>query len=108
MTKKELKKELRNIKKLYLVGITQGTNPHWDKGIWRTFRVYYIKKNELRQVFINSEEKDKPAYWNDKKKVFECDALGTDRTFEIVYNLGRWLFDDGYKFKKEFLSWRGW
>jgi len=27
-----------------------------------------------------------------------------DRPFMVVYSLGRWLFDDGYKFKCEFLS----
>lgn len=104
MTKEELKKELEGINKLYVVGIKRGSNPKWDKGIWQTFRIFYFKDNEIKEIVINENEKDKPTCWNEKKKIFESRVLGSDRVFEIIYELGRWLFNDGYKFKGIFLS----
>jgi hypothetical protein len=105
MTREELKKELKNIKTIYCVGITRGTNPNWDKGIWRTFRLYYIKDGELRQIFPTGEEAEKLKTWKAKKGVFESRVLGMDRCFNILMDLTAWLGFDDYKFKEEFLSW---
>ena len=113
MKKEELKEELKDVKTLYVVGIKRGTNPHWDRGIWRKFRVYYIKDGELKQLWIDKDEKNIPAYWVPLHKTksgnwvggyFECAGLGSDRVFEIVYSIGVWLYGDGYKFKAKFLS----
>lgn len=104
MNKRELQEELKDIKTLYIVGITKGTNPRWDRGIWRTFRVYYLKDGELRNIFINSEKDDYPSCWNPKKGLFESRVLGMDRVLDIVSSLGEWLFNDPYRFKGVFLS----
>ena len=104
MTKEEYQKELKNIRNLYIVGIKKGTNPLWDKGVWRKYRVFYLKKNTLN-LFYPECKKDCPLYWDPKAGIFNCRALGTSRVFEIVYNIGRWLYQDGYRFKDNFLSW---
>ena len=88
-----------------MVGITRGTNPKWDKGIWRTFHLYYIKDNTLKQIFIdNGLQWSGVLNWNERKRCFESKVLGMDRTFEIVYNLSDWLYKDGYKLKAERLQ----
>lgn len=104
--KKDLQKQLENVSTIYVVGITRGTNPHWDKGIWRTFDLYYIRNNQLERIFIPDEIADEVGNWKKNKNLFESRALGLDRTFEIVYNLSSYLFDDGYKLKARFLSGR--
>jgi hypothetical protein len=111
--KEELKEELKDTKVIYVVGIAKGTNPAWDRGIWRKFRLYYVKDGELREIWFSAEEKDTPPLWVPIRKTksgkwkggyFESKVLGMDRAFEIIYQLGRWLFDDGYRFQYKFLS----
>jgi len=111
MRKEELQKELKDVDTIYVVGTHISTNANWDKGIWDRFSLYYIKDNKLKKIFIEGD--DIPAYWEPLRKnkkgywiggYFKCKALGTDRVFEIVYSLGRWLFNDGYKFNYVFLS----
>jgi len=110
MDKKELKKELKNVDTIYVVGIAKGTNPRWDKGIWRKFKLFYIKDGILISIY---PEKEFPPNWvvphqtksgNWIGGYFESKTLNMDRVFEIVYNFGKWLFGDGYKFKSIFLS----
>ncbi len=103
MKREELKKELKDVKILYVVGRKKGTNPNWDRGIWREFNIYYIKDGELKRIYFDENE-ECPVYWKKKKGCFICRALGTDRVFEIVYDLGFWLFGDGYHFKDVFLN----
>lgn len=101
---------LKDVKKLYVAGVKRGTNPNWDRGIWRLFNVYFINKdNELERVWFGND-KDVPSCWSQSKNenlkwYFKENVLGSDRVFEIVYSLGIFLFNDGYKFKEEFLSW---
>ncbi|MCD6406688.1 hypothetical protein J7L81_02295, partial [Candidatus Aerophobetes bacterium] len=104
------KKELENVDKIYVVGIAKGTNPHWDRGIWRKFKLYYIKDGELKPIFIEGE--DYPTYWIPLHKTksgkwkggyFECNALGLSRVDEIVYRLSLWLYGKD-KFKAIFLN----
>jgi hypothetical protein len=113
MMKDELKQELKDVKTIYVVGIAKGTNPQWDRGIWRRFRLYYVKDGELREIWFGAEEKDTPPLWVPLRKTksgewkggyFESKVLGMDRAFEIVYQFGKWLFDDGYRFQYKFLS----
>jgi hypothetical protein len=115
VTKEELKQELKDVKTIYVVGIARGTNPAWDRGIWRRFRLYYVKDGELKEIWFGAEEEDTPPFWVPIKKTkggwkggyFETSILGMDRAFAIVYHLGRWLFGDGYKFRFKFLSYEG-
>ena len=104
-------RELEGVDTIYVVGIKRGTNPRWDKGIWRKFRLYYIKDGELREIWIEGD--DAPSYWVPRHKTrsgrwvggyFECGALGMDRTWAIVYELSRWLYGDSYRFRRVFLS----
>jgi hypothetical protein len=104
MKKEDLKRELENVSAIYAVGITKGTNPNWDKGIWRTFRLFYIKDGILNSIIIDEEDAKNCPYWNARKKVFESRVLGSNRVFGIVYGLSNWLFGDGYKLKEQFLS----
>jgi len=101
---------LKEVDKIYVVGIDQGKGS-WDRGIWRKFRLYYIKNGDLVQITIEGD--DHPTYWVPRHMTksgkyigayFENAGLGSDRVFEIVYSLGQWLYYDGYKFKAEFLS----
>jgi len=107
MTKEELRKELENVGTLYVVGIGKDKN-----GIWNRLRVYYIKDGELRQIYFSPDDKDVPPHWKPRKRTkngwtggyFYSNVIGSDRVFEIVYGIGMWLFNDGYKFKDVFLS----
>lgn len=110
-SKKYWQNELKDVDTIYVVGIKRGTNAYYDRGIWRKFRLYYIKNGELREIWI--EDDDHPPEWIPRHKTrsckwvggyFESRVLGMDRTFQIVYSLGRWLYGDGYKFKVRFLS----
>jgi len=112
MTKEELIEELKEVKKLYVVGIYISTS-NWDRGLWKRFSIYYVKDNNLKRLVIDDDEKDLPTYYVPFHKTkggnriggyFENDALGSDRVFDIVYSLGKWLFNDGYKFNHEFIS----
>lgn len=101
MTKEDIIKELENVSTIYVVGITKGTNPNWDKGIWRTFRLFYTdKNNNMVRIDGNSDIPN----WNYKKNLFESKALGMDRMFEITYNLSHYLYGNGDKLKHQFLS----
>ena len=101
-------KDLPHIK-LYVVGIDKGKGS-WDRGIWRKFSIYYMKRygnhHELTRIWLGYADcphwvKPKPEF---KGGYFEDRVLGMDRVFDIVYNLGIWLFNDGYYFDSEFLS----
>lgn len=113
MTKEELKRELEDVTTLYVVGIHISQNRHWDYGLWRRFSVYYLKDGELKKIWIDPEETDIPCYWVPLHQTksgswiggyFETNVIGSDRVFEIVYDIGQWLFGDGYRFKYNFLS----
>ena len=100
MEKKDLIKQLENVSTIYVVGITKGTNPNWDKGIWRTFRLFYVRNNQLNQILIEEIDAANCPNWNKRKHLFESRVLGMDRTFEIVYNLSCWLFGIDMAVKK--------
>jgi len=111
LDKKYWRKELRHTDTIYVVGIKRGTNPNWDRGIWRKFRVYYVKDGELGEIFIQGD--DYPTVWIPRHKTrsgrwrggyFEVSSLGENRVFRIAYELGRWLYGDGYRFRAVFLS----
>ena len=114
MQKEEPKKELEKANyQVYVVGIAQGTNPNWDKGLWRKFSIFYISDGELKKIWFNDRDKEVPPHWVRLHKTksgnwvggyFESRALGMDRVFEIVYSLSQWLFGDGYKLKGTFLN----
>jgi hypothetical protein len=98
MTKKELQEILKDVKEIYAVG-----NDRWNR-----FKLYYIDGGKLYEIWIDYEEKDTPSYWVPMHKTrsgnwvggfFRSNVVGSDRVSEIVYHLGLWLFDDGYKFK---------
>ena len=105
------RKELEDVDTIYVVGVKRGTNPNWDRGIWRKFRAYYVKDGKLEEIWIEGE--DHPAVWIPRHKTksgrwvggyFEVSSLGENRVFRLVYELGRWLYGDGYRFKAKFLS----
>ncbi len=109
-------KALKDVTTIYVVGIKRGTNPNWDRGIWRKFRLFFLnQKGELEHIFFGEEKHpEAPPHWVPRHQTrsgnwvggyFETSTLGMDRTFEIVYGLGQWLYRDGYRFKAEFLSW---
>jgi len=109
----EAKQILSQVGKVYVVGLKRGTNPHWDKGIWRKFAVYVILDSELVRLNFDDCETP-PPHWvkthqtkggNWKGGYFETNALGMDRVFEVVYSLSLWALGDGYALKYEFLSW---
>jgi hypothetical protein len=98
MNKKELQEELREVKELYIVG----------NEAWNCFDVYYVKDGRLIKFWINSEEEDTPGLWikwHETRKgnmiggYFRNDVIGSDRTYEIGLSIGRWLFDEPYRFK---------
>ena len=111
-TREELAEELRDVATLYFVGIhyaRRGAALGWTR-----FRVYYVKDGRLKQLWFPSSAKEVPPHWVPPHKTrsgrwvggyFECKAVGMDRCFHIAYELGRWLYGDGYKFEAEFLSW---
>jgi hypothetical protein len=95
---------LKDIKKIYIAGCHKSTNIRWDAGMWNRFNCYFINKDlELERIFFG-QVKDVP-HWDNKKFNFRNSVIGSDRVFEIAYGLGMYLFNDGYKFKDEFLSW---
>ena len=80
------RRELEDVDTIYVVGIAKGTNPRWDKGIWRKFRLYYIKNCKLKQIYFEHDV-DMP-YWIPRHRTksgkyvggyFESNALGIDR-----------------------------
>ena len=104
--KEILKKELKGIKNIYVVGLNKSTNRNWDAGHWNNFQCYYIKNKELHRIWLYFADS---AHWINPKPdfkggYFHNSVLGSDRIFEIVYSLGYWLYDDGYHFKEHFLS----
>lgn len=104
--KAELKEKLKDIKNIYVVGLNKSSNSHWDRGLWNNFQCYYIKDNEPIRIWLYQADKShwikpKPDF---KGGYFHNSVLGMDRVFDIVYGLGYWLFDDGYRFKEHFLS----
>jgi len=111
MKKEELKRELENVKTIYVVGIAKETGA--NRGVWRKFRLYYIKDGKLEQVWIDPDESDTPPNWVPLHKTkrgdwkggyFESSALGVNRAFEVVYHLSHWLFGNGYRLEARFLS----
>lgn len=95
--KKYWKRELKDVDVLYVAGVKRGTTA-WDRGIWRKFRVYYIKNGVLKQIYIEGD--DHPACWVPLHQTpsgrwrggyFEAKVLGSDRVYEIAYSLQRWL-----------------
>lgn len=126
MNWRELREELREVSTIYVVGIyysRSGAVQGWTK-----FRLYYVKDGKLKEIYITPMKKedkisealdgnvptsDYPANWVPPHKTksgtwvggyFESRAIGVDRAFQIVYNLGLWLYGDGYRFKYVFLS----
>jgi len=108
MTKEELRKELEDVKTLYVVGIGKDKD-----GIWSRFRVYYVKDGELKQLYFSPDEKEYPPHWKPRKRTrddrwtggyFVSNVIGSDRVFEIVYGIGQWLYGDGNRFRSVFLS----
>jgi len=108
MRKDELREELKDVKVLYIVGIHYSRNYGWTR-----FRVWYAKDGELRQLCISPYEHDVPATWVPlgrtssgelKGGYFQSYAVGMDRVFEIVYDVGWWLYGNGYRFCGVFLN----
>jgi hypothetical protein len=106
MNKQELEKELRTIRTIYVVGISKDKD-----GIWCKFRLYYIKDNTFNEIYITGD--DTPLHWKAPHKTksgrwvsgyFESRTIGIDRAFEIVSELGAWLYDNPRKFNYVFLS----
>ena len=100
---------LKDVKTIYVVGVKKSTNRNWDAGHWNTFSMYFINKQNTLEIIWFGDDKDKPAHWKKTEKLdrmyhFKDRVLGMDRIFDIVYGLGMFLFNDGYKFKEEFLS----
>ena len=108
--REKLKGLLEDVDVIYVVGI------HRDRyGRWTRFRLYFInpETGRLEQIWFPADKGDTPPYWVPLHRTksgkwvggyFECSMWNADRPFVVVYSLGRWLFDDGYKFKCEFLS----
>jgi len=99
MKKQELQEVLKDVKKVYAIGLNDA---------WTRFKLYYIDGGELYEIWIDYDEKDTPPYWVKMHRTrsgrwvggfFKCTAIGTDRVSEIVYHLSYWLFGDGYKLK---------
>jgi len=99
MTKKELQEILQDKKEIYVIGLNDN---------WTRFKAYYVDGGQLYEIWIDYEEKDTPAYWIRMHKTrsgrwlggwFRCTVIGSDRVSEIVYRLGEWLYNDGYRFK---------
>ncbi len=106
MTKQELQEELAGVKNLYVAGAGM------SQGVWNRFNVHYIKNGELYKIYID-EPDEGIACWRERKLnkageykggYFYSNTIGEDRTFKIVYDLGLWLFQNGYYFKDRFLS----
>jgi len=98
MTKEQIKKELENVKELYVVG-----NEAWTK-----FDVYYVRDGRLVKLWIDSEEEDTPSLWVKRHVTkrgnwvggyFQNDVIGSNRTYEIGLSIARWLYNEPYKFK---------
>lgn len=114
MTKEEVKELIeKSNKTVYVVGLAQGTNPNWDKGIWRKFAIYVVVNNELMRLYFESKYPDAPPHWIPRHKTksgrwvggyFESNALGMDRVAEIVMSLSYWLYNDNYELDFKFLS----
>ncbi|MCI4408407.1 MAG: hypothetical protein JHC26_04900 [Thermofilum sp.] len=105
-SKEALRKELENVNTLYVVGLAKDKD-----GVWSKFRVYYIKDNAFNEVYITGN--DAPLHWKAPHKTkngswtggyFESRTIGTDRIFEIVSELGTWLYNNPRKFNYVFLS----
>jgi len=99
MTKKELQEILKDVKEIYAIGLNEN---------WTRFKLYYVDEGKLWEIWIDYEEKDVPMYWIRMHKTrsgrwiggfFKNTVIGSDRVSEIVYYLGLWLYNDGYKFK---------
>jgi len=111
ISEQELEKYIEQLKKdleeadyqIYIVGVKR------DKyKIWKYFRAYYIKNNKLEQIFfpqyICEKTQKCPHLWDENKGVFVVNGYGVDRTFLLAYELSKYLFNDGYKLKSQFLN----
>jgi len=106
MNKEELRKELENVQVLYVCGLAKDKD-----GIWSKFRLYYLKDNTLNEIYITGN--DTPLHWKAPYKAkdghwksghFESKTVGMDRVFEIISELGMWLYNNPRKFSYIFLS----
>ncbi len=106
MYKQELQKELMGVKNIYVAGAGM------SGGLWSKFNLHYIKNGEFYKIYIDGPYEGL-ACWRERKLnktgqykggYFYSKEIGTERTFKIVYDLGKWLFQDGYYFKAIFLS----
>lgn len=106
---------LKDVKVIYVAGVKKSTNRYWDAGHWNTFNVYFINSDsELELIWfagshMSAKDMSEVPHWKKTSKEnrsyhFTNRVLGMDRIFDIVYSLGMYLFNDGYKFKEEFLS----
>lgn len=101
--KKEYQEALKDVKTIYVAGVHKSTNRYWDAGHWNQFNCYFINKSgELERIFFG--QSNQAPHWDNKKMVFRNRVLGMDRIFDIVNSLGYYLFDNGYKFKEQWLS----
>jgi hypothetical protein len=103
--RKEYAEKLKDVKTIYVVGT------HYNHNNWNHFSLYFLNENhELERIWLRQAE---CAYWVVPKSgfrggYFQCDAWGTDRSWEIVYSLACFLYgwDDKalHKFRQEFLT----
>lgn len=96
-SKREYQQALKDVKTIYVAGVRM------SRGMWSSFKLYYINADQQLEIifFGNNNE---AFHWSRSKHVFEDSVVGMNRVFDIVYGLGCYLFNDGYKFKEEFLS----
>jgi hypothetical protein len=105
MNKEELRKELADKKALFVVGLAKDKD-----GAWFRFRIYYLKCDSdfpvIGEVFITGKEL--PPYWKEFRQLkngrwvggyFENKTKGTDRIYDIIAELGNWLYGNPRKFE---------
>jgi hypothetical protein len=107
---KEYYQEVLKGKDIYVSGVKISINRNWDAGIWQLFNLYFINgDNKLERIWFG-DEIDAPVSWTKTPKEsskwhFKTDVLGSNRYWEIVSGLSRFLYEDDYSFKEpEFLS----
>ena len=112
MNKEELRKELENVKALFVVGLDKDKD-----GAWYRFRIYYLKIVDgypvIGEVFPTGKEL--PPYWKEMKifrngkwkgGYFENKTKGTNRIYDIIAELGNWLYGNPTKFEYFLLNYK--
>src|SRR3990167_5520751 len=101
-----IENEKEKLKKLFadydykLLIVNTYTGQCWDNPASKSFALIVGKTKlnpyYLKELGFNTHFKEKSA----RVSCFYSAVLGMSRSFEIMYNLSSWLFEDGYKIKE--------